>query len=44
MENLVLKTDKFKESCTIIKSAIDSKNISLYTETLMLCTKENILY
>lgn len=41
---IVLKTDKFKESCAIIKNAIDSKNVSLYTETLMLYTENNILY
>lgn len=40
---MILRTEQFRESCTVIKNAIDSKNVSLYNETLELKTSENKL-
>lgn len=40
---MILKTEEFKNNCTVIKNAIDSKNVSLYTETLELKTHNSIL-
>ncbi len=40
---MIFKTEKFKNDCTIIKNAIDSKNVSLYTETLELKTQNSFL-
>ena len=40
---MILKTDKFRENCTIIKAAIDNKNVSLYSETLELNATGNVL-
>ncbi len=40
---MILKTEEFKNNCTIIKNAIDSKNVSLYTETLELVTHDSTL-
>ena len=38
-----LKTDNFRNACTIIKNAIDTKGVTLYTETLELKATGNVL-
>ena len=38
-----LKTEQFRDACTTIKGAIDSKGGSLYTETLELIGSNNHL-
>ena len=40
---MILDTDKFSTACQSILTAIDSKNVSLYTETMELVANGTIL-
>lgn len=41
---MLLKTENFKEICSLILAATDSSELSLMTETLELVTEDNVLY
>ena len=40
---MILKTDEFRDACKLILAAIDSKESTLFTETLELKAKDNVL-
>ena len=40
---MILDTDKFSTACQSILTAIDSKNVSLYTETMELVANGTVL-